>query len=105
MNWLSSMAPPTLLLVVTPIAGTLSILIGVLFLRILMPLKRIAAPPNDSVDQAIERTAVTIAGVVGATIRDERLRVVEAMLETQTENELEKVLLNRVKRGMENPKR
>lgn len=87
MNWI---------LLATPIAGILMIIVGVLVLRRAMPLNYDAPSKSDEVAEAVSRTAETFGRVIGAAIRDERQRGFDAGIETGMEygtaNHLEQVL-------------
>lgn len=86
MNWI---------LLATPLIGVTAVVIGVLSLRHFLPLDRTAPTTRDKAEEAAEATAIMIAEVVGAAIRDERRRAVEDMFEAQSANELADVLRRR----------
>jgi hypothetical protein len=86
MNWI---------LLATPILGVIGVVAGVLSLRYFFPINRDVPSVRDRAEEAAESTAVMIAKVVGAAIRDERRRAVEDMFEAQSANELMEVLRKR----------
>ncbi len=81
------------ILLVTPIVGTIGVVIGTLALRRFLPLDRTAESGDDKAAAAMMPAAAVVAKVVGAAIRDERRKGMEIILEEQTERELERVIL------------